>query len=112
MAFTSANIGRRIKKIESRLPQVLSADRLVARREINRLKRLKNKSAANPKIQQRLDNLEKRLTASLQKRKQRQENIPPLRFNEELPIVSKMDKIIQAIIQHPVIIVSGETGSG
>ena len=112
MAFTSANIGRRIKKIESRLPQVLSADRLVARREINRLKRLENKSAANPKIQQRLDNLEKRLTASLQKRKRRQENIPPLRFNEELPIVSKMDKIIQAIVRHPVIIVSGETGSG
>ncbi|MGD8284860.1 MAG: ATP-dependent RNA helicase HrpA [Desulfobacterales bacterium] len=112
MAFTSANIGSRIKKIESRLPLVLTADRLDARREINRLKRLESKSAANPKIQQKLDNLEKRLAASSQKRKRRQENIPPLRFNEELPIVSKMDKIIQAIVRHPVIIVSGETGSG
>ena len=112
MADTLTDIESRIKTIESRLPLVLSTDRLAARREINRLKRLKNKSPANPKIQQRLARLEKQLTASLQRRKRRQEKIPPLRFNEELPIVSKMDKIIQAIVRHPVIIVSGETGSG
>jgi len=112
MVVTSANIERRIKKIESCLSLVLSTDRLAARREINRLNRLKDQSPAHAKIQQRLDRLEKRLTASLKKRKRRQQNMPPLRFNEDLPIASKMDEIIHAIARQRVIIVSGETGSG
>ncbi len=33
-------------------------------------------------------------------------------FNPDLPITAKKDDIIQAIRQHPVIIISGETGSG
>ena len=48
----------------------------------------------------------------MQKRNRRKENLPRLRFNEELPIFTKKDEIIEAIVRNQVIVVSGETGSG
>ena len=60
----------------------------------------------------RLGALEKRLQASVQKRDRRKAHLPQMRFNEELPIFAKKDEIIEAIARHPVIVVSGETGSG
>jgi len=101
-----------IKKIESYLPRVLAADRLAAVREIRRLGQLNKKSKSKQKVAQRLHQLHKRLAASELKRSRRLENLPQLRFNEELPIFAKKDEIIGAIKRHPVIVVSGETGSG
>jgi len=101
-----------IKIIESLLPHVMAADRLAARREIQRLVRLKNKSGSKQNIAQRLKRLLKRMEASEQKRSRRLANLPDLRFNEDLPIFAKKDEIIDALMHHPVIVVSGETGSG
>ncbi|HLS56664.1 MAG TPA: hypothetical protein VK052_11345, partial [Zeimonas sp.] len=38
--------------------------------------------------------------------------LPPLRFPEALPVSARRDEIADAIRRHPVVIVSGETGSG
>ncbi len=107
-----AGISKIIKKIESFLPQVLAVDRLAARREITYLARKSGKSKPDQKLPARIDRLVKRLQVSVQKRNGRRENLPALSFNEELPIFSKKDEIVQAIARHPVIVVSGETGSG
>ncbi len=101
-----------IKRIESLLPGVLAVDRLKARNEIQRLSMRRGRAWPTEKIEQQLAELEKRLKASAQKRDRRRANLPPLRFNEELPIFAKKDEIIEAIVRHPVIVVSGETGSG
>ncbi|KPA12590.1 ATP-dependent helicase HrpA [Candidatus Magnetomorum sp. HK-1] len=42
----------------------------------------------------------------------RQQKIPSLNFPQQLPITEKKDQIIQAIYDNPVVIISGETGSG
>ena len=101
-----------IKRIESLLPGVLAVDRLKARREIQRLYVRKGRAWPAEKIKKQLAELEKRLKASVQKRDRRRANLPPFRFNEELPIFAKKDEIIEAITRHRVIVVSGETGSG
>ena len=101
-----------IKKIESFLPQVLAVDRLAARREIKYLARKSGKFKPDQKLLNRINRLESRLQASVQKRNRRKENLPRLRFNEELPIFAKKDEIIEAIVRNRVIVVSGETGSG
>jgi len=101
-----------IKKIKSLLPQALAADRFAARREIRQLMRKSGRAKSDQKFVKRIDRLEKRLKASAKKRDRRRANLPPLRFNEELPIFAKKDEIIRAIVGHPVIVVSGETGSG
>ncbi len=38
--------------------------------------------------------------------------IPPIEFPEALPVSARRDEIAQAIREHPVVIVCGETGSG
>jgi ATP-dependent helicase HrpA len=38
--------------------------------------------------------------------------LPPITFPEELPVSGRRDEIARAISEHPVVIVSGETGSG
>ena len=83
-----------------------------ARRDIQHLTTRKGKAWPDEKIEKRLAELEKRLKASTKKRDRRRVNLPPLRFNEALPIFAKKGEIIEAIERHPVIVVSGETGSG
>jgi ATP-dependent helicase HrpA len=102
----------KIKAIEALLPQVLAVDRLKARGEIQRMISPRAKARPVEKIGMQLAGLEKRLKASAKKRDRRKTNLPGLRFNEELPIFSKKDEIIAAIRKHPVLVVSGETGSG
>ena len=91
---------------------MLAVDRLAAKREIKYLARKSGKSNPDQKLLNRISRLESRLQASVQKRDRRKENLPRLRFNEELPIFAKKDEIIEAIVRNRVIVVSGETGSG
>jgi ATP-dependent helicase HrpA len=106
------NTASRIKKIKSLLPAAMARERMAARRELRRLSGSSAKSLSAQKLEQRWRRLEKRLTASVQRRTLRQDNLPEIRYNEDLPITAKKDEIIRAIAEHAVIIVSGETGSG
>ncbi len=90
----------------------MAHDRLAARREIQRLRRAIPKASSDNQFSQRLDRLEKKVAASVRKKSIRKRHLPQLRYNDELPITVKKDDIINAISEHPVIIVSGETGSG
>ena len=90
----------------------MAADRVAAIREIERLTRKKGKLLPADKLRVKLERLEKRLKASERRRARRQKNRPRFNYNDELPITAKKTEIIRAIRRHPVIIVSGETGSG
>jgi len=103
---------RKIKKLKSLLPKALVADRVAAMREIEGLTRKTTKPPPADRMRAKLDRLEKRLQASERKRARRQKNLPNFSYNKALPITSKKDEIIRAISRHPVVIVSGETGSG
>lgn len=101
-----------LKKIESLLPKALIKDRHKIGREITRFKRLTAKSAPNEKTNQRLVQLEKQLQKSIEKRLWRKRHRPDPIYNDTLPILSKKDEIIDSILNNPVVIISGETGSG
>ena len=101
-----------LKKIESLLPKALIADRYKIGRELDRIKAWKTKTPPNEKINKRLILLEKKLQRSIKKRSWRNINRPKPIYNDALPILSKKDDIIDAISNHPVVIISGETGSG
>jgi ATP-dependent helicase HrpA len=100
------------KNMNSLLPKALAADRFSARREIRQLMRRSGPAKPGQKFRHQIAQLEKRLKASAKKKNRRRLNVPPLHFNEALPIFAKKDEIIGAIKRHPVIVVSGETGSG
>lgn len=102
----------RLRRINKLLPQALNGDRITARQRLDRLKRTGKLGTTDEKVQKQLAHLETRLTRSIKKRRSREQHLPRLSYNEALPIVSKKDQIIDAIKNHQVIIISGETGSG
>ena len=107
-----SNFAKQINKLKSLLPQVMAAERMAAVREIERLTRKKTGPLAPGKLRLRIERLEKRLRASERKRSWRQKNLPQFDDNVDLPISASKTEIIRAIKRHPVVIVSGETGSG
>lgn len=101
-----------LRKIERLVQKVRVADRPALIREIRRFRNLGPEALAHEKNIRKLASLEVRARASAQARIWRRDNRPSAVYNPQLPIVARRDDIIEAISRHPVIIVSGETGSG
>jgi ATP-dependent helicase HrpA len=66
----------------------------------------------NEQIRQSLQRCEKKIQRSLEKVAQRKKNVPQPNFPTALPVVHKLEQIKRLLMQHQVIIVAGETGSG
>ena len=79
---------------------------MVMARDLHRLNRLRKGKDANEKQHQEL------FEKSNLKVRERIERIPNIKLNQDLPVTQYADKLIEAINQHQVIIVAGETGSG
>jgi len=100
------------KKIDTLLAEAMHADRIAALRSLKRIKRMRRKKGNHEHIEDLISDIESRLKASVKKKKWRLANTPDATYPPALPITAKKDEIITAIKEHPVVIVSGETGSG
>ncbi|MBS1238878.1 MAG: hrpA, partial [Deltaproteobacteria bacterium] len=98
----------RIRRIEALLPKAMARDREAVRHSLAKLRR----ASGGPPGDGALDRIEARLAASVAAKARRRQGLPPLVFPEDLPITAKKDEIIAAIRRHPVVVVSGDTGSG
>ena len=101
-----------VKHIECLLPDAMAKDRSRAVRELSRIRAANRHSKSGTSISHQLGNLEKRLLASKAEKERRALHKPEMIYPPELPITGKKDEIISAIKNHPVVIISGETGSG
>jgi ATP-dependent helicase HrpA len=98
----------RIRRIEALLPKAMARDREAVRHSLAKLRRASGGLPGDGA----LDRIEARLSASVAAKARRRQGLPPLVFPEDLPITAKKDEIIAAIRRHPVVVVSGDTGSG
>ena len=72
-----------------------------------------SKNAEHQKsLEQRMARFQADLAKSCQRSEQRRRSIPKLTFDDSLPIVVRKQEIADAIRNHQVIVVCGETGSG
>ncbi len=76
-----------------------------------RLKALRTKSDA-PHALAQLEEFAALVEQSVARRRQRQASLPPITYDQSLPIHGRREEIAQALREHQVIIVCGETGSG
>ena len=60
----------------------------------------------------RLTRLAEAVRRSAALREARRRGVPPIRYDDDLPVSAKRDEIARAIRDHQVVIVCGETGSG
>ena len=108
----SPNLYQKIKSVETLLPDAMHADRHAALRSLKSIKRRKNGDESIKKSRQELDQLRKRLRRSIAHKAKRKKTRPAPEYPDNLPITQKKEEIVAAIQNHPVVIVSGETGSG
>ncbi len=112
LCFRQTCVGA-LKKLEALLSDVLHADKIELRREINRTRRLMAKNdLTGKKLENKLSYIKKKINTSIKKKQRRNQHLPRITYNKRLPITEKKEEIIDTIIHHPVIIISGETGSG
>lgn len=100
------------KKLSSLIGRAMGPDRQRFRRSLKALRQQQAKARSLQKREQTAKTLENRIRSSVRKRALRKKNAPKPNYNTSLPIFAKKEEIIEAIRKHPVVIVSGETGSG
>ncbi|MBW1864448.1 MAG: ATP-dependent RNA helicase HrpA, partial [Deltaproteobacteria bacterium] len=106
------DIHKQLKHLHSILPGAMPADRAQAMRRMRKARQLLKRGAARQDLVKTFDTIEKYINKSIHTKNRRRERLPSTGKIPSLPIWSKNNEIIQAIKNNPVVIVSGETGSG
>ncbi len=76
------------------------------------LRRLNNAQRRSEPDAKTLEKIELAALASTEKAEQRAAAVPAVKYPDELPVSQRKDEIVQAIRDHQVVVVCGETGSG
>ncbi|MFO1394729.1 MAG: hypothetical protein U1F09_13270, partial [Steroidobacteraceae bacterium] len=97
----------RLDELEADLDRCMLRDR---RRFAGWLARLSRGRASVAPVE--VERLASQLAGSVARREARHAAIPPIRYDESLPVHARRNDIADAIRAHPVVIVSGATGSG
>jgi len=92
--------------------RALKPDRHLISEELRSISRNSEKDINIEETVIKLRRLEKKLRASIKKRVFRRNHLPGITYPESLPITQKKDEIIEAIRNHQVVVITGETGSG
>ena len=106
------NIPKQLNRLSAMLPEAMPADRAPAIRQMRKARQLLKKGVSISDLKKVLDSIEKHINTSIHLKNNRRNRLPSTGEMPSLPIWSKRDAIIQAIKDNPVVIVSGETGSG
>jgi ATP-dependent helicase HrpA len=86
----------------------MRADRVALLRDLGKLEG----SRKQEELEQGIARLERKLAAAAAKKERRRHSLPRVSYPEALPIAARRDDIIDAIRKNPVVIITGETGSG
>jgi ATP-dependent helicase HrpA len=106
------SIASKIKAISTQTHHALWVDRMAVLKELKRIHNANTKGADSASLHIRLERLAARLEASATILHQRQQPLPDLNIDPQLPIAQRKDELVAAIAAHRVLVVSGETGSG
>src|SRR5450432_4368135 len=94
-----------IDRLLAELGEGMAVDRVSLARSIDRLRR----RGAPPA---EIERVTRAVAASRDRAARRASRVPPIDYPPDLPVSARRDDIAQALRDHQVIIVCGETGSG
>ncbi len=97
-----------LKRLRAKLHTAMRADRVGLLREMGKLQGMRKPE----EIAQGIARLEKKLAAAAAKKERRRNSLPRVSIPEALPIAARRADIVDAIRKNPVVIITGETGSG
>jgi len=116
------DIPHHINRLKSTLSKTYGADRHRFDRDLRRLtqavggglSKMGNAAVGKPDdcLTQKILQLESAVDASVRKREHRLSRSPRLNYPDGLPILDRKNEIVTALMNHRVVVISGETGSG
>lgn len=107
--MTDLTAAAQIQALEGRLQEILCRDAA----ELHELMiRALRRVHRNQPVDRILDSLEARLVRAEARAETFRADLPVPKYRDDLPIHRDREKIIEAMRQHPVLVVCGETGSG
>ncbi|MGI5120714.1 ATP-dependent RNA helicase HrpA [Marinactinospora thermotolerans] len=95
-------------QLRERLAELMPADRHRFRRRIDGAHKIRD----DKKRAAVLDTIGAEIDAAVQRLERRRSSVPAITYPAALPVSQKKDEIAEAIRDHQVVIVAGETGSG
>jgi ATP-dependent helicase HrpA len=96
-------------QLEQEIGRAMRADRYRFRRQLRELERPAKDGNAD---ESRFARLAEAVRRSAALRESRRRNVPPIGYDEDLPVSAKRGEIANAIRDNQVVIICGETGSG
>jgi ATP-dependent helicase HrpA len=102
------NVKSPLAALSAQLGELMLRDQQRLQRRLQGARKIKNPDAQLAVAAE----LESDITAALQKVQSRAASCPKVTYPENLPVSQKKQDILQAIRDHQVVIVAGETGSG
>lgn len=93
---------------ELTVPELTLADARRLRRRADRARQLRDAAARDQALRELADDV----TRAARRAALRRESVPAVTYPDELPVSQRKDDIADAIRDHQVVIVAGETGSG
>lgn len=99
-----AKVARMYQSLEAQLTQCRTSERFHFSWQLRQLKKHPNPS--------KLEQLAKKIAESCQWVERKQKNQPEIEYDLQLPVNQAREDILQAIQNHQVVVIAGETGSG
>ncbi|MFG1707895.1 ATP-dependent RNA helicase HrpA [Nonomuraea sp. M3C6] len=94
--------------LQSRLPELMPRDQRRLRRRLDGMRRVRSRDTRDKIVAEILADVER----AEQRLVRRREAVPVVKYPENLPVAQRKDDILQAVRDHQVVIIAGETGSG
>lgn len=98
-----------LQELERKISFAMRSDQYALRRFLKSIRRAEQNGRP---FSRNLTKLNQQLEASLQLRERRAASVPEIGWPDDLPVVARRSEIADAIRDHQVIVVCGETGSG
>lgn len=99
-------------RIRRHLSRAMREDRYALTAELNRIGKALEKKPGDEALLKKLEALERKLGRSMERKNRRKAGVPAVRYPGELPITVRKNEIVRAIRENPVVVITGETGSG
>jgi ATP-dependent helicase HrpA len=106
------HLQKQLNQLQSSLSKTMAADRIVFVRNIRRIRKQIKLGQPGNKLKETIASLKRDINTKIQAKALRLKNVPLAPGLPALPITREQDAIVRAIKNNPVVIISGETGSG
>ncbi|MFQ6023753.1 MAG: ATP-dependent RNA helicase HrpA [Acidiferrobacterales bacterium] len=111
-ASQQADLAAGINGLQEEVGEAMLIDRRRFRRQLSRLRARTERGSPDDSLSLAFQHLQREIRQSVERHTHRRLHRPIPTFPDPLPVVERREEIARAIVEHPIVVICGETGSG